>query len=227
MLPGPGNAKETRPLEGRLEQALLIFTRNPEPGKCKTRLAATIGDRAALDIYIHLLRHTAAACAVLDTADKYVYFSEHPGDGSIWNPETFRQEVQAGPDLGARMQHAFETAFARGYRRVVLIGSDLPDLTTADLQNAFSALNTHETVIGPAADGGYYLIGLTRMIPGLFEDKPWGSSRVLEATLSDLSGIAVSLLSEKNDVDRYEDIAGRPEFQRYLKSHPNDPETAG
>lgn len=226
-MPGPGNLKALPPLEGRLHQALLIFTRNPEPGKCKTRLAATIGDRAALDIYIHLLRHTARECAGLATADKYVYYSEYPGADGIWDPGAFHPEVQAGPDLGARMQQAFETAFARGYKRVVLIGSDLPDLTTADLQQAFGALKTHEAVLGPAADGGYYLIGLTRMIPGLFENKPWGGSRVLEATLSDLSGIAVSLLSEKNDVDRYEDIEGRPEFQRYLKPHPDDPETTG
>ena len=207
------------------KQALLIFTRNPELGKCKTRLAATIGDRAALDVYIHLLRHTAKVCSQIDAVDKYVYYSEHLGDGALWNPSIFTPEVQQGPDLGKRMKQAFVTAFGRGYEKVVLIGSDLPDLQTEDLRKAFSALDAHEAVIGPASDGGYYLIGLRRLIPNLFENKPWGGDQVLQATLSDLSGIQVSLLSEKNDVDRYEDIADRPEFQTYVRGKPDDPET--
>ena len=224
MRAGP---KRSEPLNQESRQALLIFTRNPELGKCKTRLAATVGDHAALEIYLHLLRHTATVCFRLEEADKYVYFSEFAGESELWDPAHFTPEIQEGSDLGARMRHAFETAFARGYRRVVVIGSDLPDLQTADLQQAFVDLQTHEVVLGPASDGGYYLLGLTELVPGLFENKSWGGKRVLEETLSDLEGFRISLLTEKNDVDRYEDIAERPEFQPYLRSDKDDPETTG
>lgn len=214
-------------MQRQSRQALLIFTRNPELGKCKTRLAATIGDRAALDIYKHLLRHTATESLGVSGADKFVYYSDRIGDDAIWPRTEFQKELQQGPSLGDRMEQAFATAFSRGYKRVVLIGSDLPDLRTADLEQAFKALEEKEVALGPASDGGYYLIGLTGPIPGLFEDKPWGTAQVLEHTLSDLSGFQVSLLEEKNDVDRYEDIQGRPELLRYINPSPDDPETTG
>ncbi|MBC2837819.1 TIGR04282 family arsenosugar biosynthesis glycosyltransferase [Robiginitalea sp. SC105] len=199
------------------EQALLIFTRNPEPGKCKTRLAATIGDRAALAIYTFLLRHTAALAAVVPDTDKFVYFSDYLGDGSLWDPAVFRPRLQEGPDLGVRMERAFDAAFREGYQRVVLIGSDLYDLSSADLAIAFKSLKKHPAVIGPATDGGYYLIGLTAPVPGLFRDKAWGTDTVCSDTLADLEGMEPALLPPRNDVDYYEDIAGIPAFEPFLK----------
>lgn len=200
-------------------RALLIFTRNPVPGKCKTRLAAVIGAQAALDIYLILLRHTASICAELKDVDKLVYFSEHPGDRSVWNPEIFDYRLQEGADLGLRMQHAFEDAFKAGYSEVIIIGSDLLDLSTSDLEEAFQQLIKAEVVLGPAQDGGYYLLGQKRPIPGIFQNKAWGSSTVLKDTLEDLKEVKTSLLHVRNDIDRYEDIEGIPVFKSYLKKN--------
>ena len=208
------------------DQALLIFTRNPEFGKCKTRLAARIGDQRALDIYRFLLRHTASVAAPLSHCDKLVFFSERPGDGSVWDPAVFGFQVQHGEDLGARMQNAFSSAFQAGYSRVVLIGSDLYDLETPDLEGAFDRLKSCDAVIGPATDGGYYLLGLTRLLPEVFQDKAWGTASVFEATLKDLAGIPTCFLPPRNDVDYYEDIAGNPVFEPFLNDlSPYDPET--
>jgi rSAM/selenodomain-associated transferase 1 len=198
------------------QRALLIFTRNPEAGKCKTRLAATIGEQAALDIYCFLLRHTAEVAHNLEGVDKFVFFSDHAGDGSFWDPSRFRHRLQKGDDLGERMLQAFREAFSMGYSQVVLIGSDLYDISTEDLDASFRALDRHEVVLGPASDGGYYLIGMKRPLPALFKGKQWGRESVLEDTLADLEGINTSLLSMRNDVDRYEDIEGNPVFEPFL-----------
>ncbi len=200
----------------RSNRALLIFTRNPEPGKCKTRLAATIGERAALEIYDFLLRHTANLSKSLEGMDKYVYFSEYLGDGSTWDPACFEYRLQEGTDLGERMEKALRETFAAGYTRVVLIGSDLYDLATEDLVEAFRQLDRHEVVLGPAGDGGYYLLGLRQLLPDLFQNKHWGTQTVLKDTLADLRGTDTRLLPVRNDVDRYEDIKGNPVFEPFL-----------
>jgi rSAM/selenodomain-associated transferase 1 len=199
-------------------RALLIFTRNPVPGQCKTRLAASVGQQAALDIYLFLLRHTATLCAALEGVDKKVYFSEPPEGPALWDPATFEHHIQEGADLGMRMQAAFVQAFNAGYSEVVLIGSDLYDLGTDDLRTAFTRFSRSDVVLGPAKDGGYYLIGLKKMIPGIFAGKAWGSDTVLRDTLSDLSGVATSLLPVRNDIDTFADIQGNPVFEPFLNA---------
>ncbi len=219
---GQRHPVKTAPLPRTPKQALLILTRNPELGKCKTRLAATIGDSAALAIYTFLLKHTAAVSRTLKNTDKHVFYSERLGDGQIWDPALFAGHVQQGPDLGARIEHAFKVAFAAGYRKVVLIGSDLYELYADDLAAAFASLDTHQAVVGPATDGGYYLLGLTRPIPDLFRGKAWGTDTVLAATLNDLEGVPTFLLPPRNDIDRYEDIAGNPVFAPFFNPHSHD-----
>ena len=204
------------------QRALLIFTRNPEPGKCKTRLAASIGDRAALDIYRFLLRHTSAIARKLEGVDRLVYFSEHLGGGTYWDPASFQYRLQSGEDLGERMLQAFREAFSKGYSEVVIIGSDLYDLSTEDLSTAFRELAQNEVVLGPASDGGYYLIGLKRLIPSLFRGKQWGTETVLKDSLADLKDFSTFLLPVRNDVDRYEDIEGNPVFEPFLNQKEND-----
>lgn len=194
----------------------MIFTRNPEPGKCKTRLAAAIGDQSALDIYRFLLTHTARIATEVEETDKFVYFSEHVGDGSFWDPSVFHFRLQSGDELGSRMRHAFQEAFTLGYKSVVIIGSDLYDLTPEDLREAFEKLDQHTVVLGPAMDGGYYLLGLKVLIPELFENKAWGTDTVFEDTLKDLEGRETFVLPVRNDVDRYEDIAGNPIFESII-----------
>lgn len=195
---------------------LLIFTRNPELGKCKTRLAAKVGDEVALDIYNFLLGHTVSITQNLKV-DKQVWYSEAIWEDDVWNNDTYKKERQVGKDLGERMNHAFEEGFKSGYKRIIIIGSDMHDLTQNDLEQAFAMLNQHDFVIGPAEDGGYYLLGMTKLRPLVFKDKNWGKETVLKATLTNLNQENYALLPTKNDVDHYEDIQHIDAFQPFLK----------
>ena len=197
------------------DKALLIFTRNPELGKCKTRLAATVGDEAALHIYKFLLRHTAEITEKIKV-DKFVYYSEGLHKEDIWDDNRYTKRVQRGEDLGARMENAFAEAFTSGYRSVVIIGSDLYDFTQPEIEHAFKQLQDHEVVIGPAKDGGYYLLGMKTLKPHLFAHKKWGTTTVLQETLNDLKQESVAQLPPRNDVDYYEDIKDVEVFKKYL-----------
>ncbi|MGB0949533.1 MAG: TIGR04282 family arsenosugar biosynthesis glycosyltransferase [Marinirhabdus sp.] len=203
LLPGP-------------KSALIIFTRNPELGKCKTRLAATVGDGAALKIYGFLLRHTVAITSPL-AVDKFVYYSVKVRQGDLWDPTVFTKKAQQGADLGTRMQNAFAEVFAMGYQRAVIIGSDMFDMAAADLEEAFAKLQHNDFVVGPAQDGGYYLLGMKQLKTEIFKNKTWGGPTVLKATLSDLKNEKTALLPERNDVDYYEDIEHIGAFQPFIK----------
>jgi len=194
---------------------LLILTRNPELGKCKTRLAATIGDQAALDVYKILLDHTAHITQELP-CDKHVYYSERIIPEDIWDNEIYVKKLQQGADLGQRMQDAFQSGFNEGYIKVVVIGSDMYDLDHQDIMNAFAKLDDNDAVLGPAEDGGYYLLGMKQLFPSVFQSKNWGTDTVFEDTMKDLQDMKVGLLDERNDVDRYEDILGIPVFEPFL-----------
>ena len=194
---------------------LIIFTRNPILGKVKTRLAKTVGDKTALDIYTFLLKKTKEI--TLDSpCDKVVYYSEKLIKNDIWNCNSFRKEVQSGEDLGAKMKNSFYDAFENNYRKVVLIGSDIYDLESYHINEAFKKLETNDVVMGPALDGGYYLIGLKKMHPKIFDNKKWGSSTVRKDTLKNLEKVDVHLLPVLNDVDVIEDIEHHPAFTKFL-----------
>ena len=194
---------------------LIIFTRNPVLGKVKTRLAKTVGDKTALDIYTFLLKKTKEI--TLDSpCDKVVYYSEKIIKNDIWNCNSFRKEVQFGKDLGAKMKNSFYDAFENNYRKVVLIGSDIYDLESYHINEAFKKLETNDVVMGPALDGGYYLIGLKKMHPKIFDNKKWGSSTVRKDTLKNLEKVDVHLLPILNDVDVIEDIEHHPAFTKFL-----------
>lgn len=196
---------------------LLIFTRNPEPGKCKTRLAAVIGDVAALEVYKILLQHTRNISKPLEVV-KTVYYSEVITENDLWENEHYSKKLQDGASLGERMANAFQTGFENGYQNIIVIGSDLYDLSTADLQKGFEALDKHNYVIGPATDGGYYLLGMKFFNKSLFEGKKWGTSTVLEDSLKDIVDGDYVLLEPKNDIDVYEDIKGIKVFEKFLKA---------
>lgn len=195
---------------------VLIFTRNPELGKAKTRLAKKVGDETALEIYKFLLDKTKEVTTNL-TCDKAVYYSVKIRDNDIWNKENYQKHKQKGEDLGIRMQNAFQNSFNENYEKVIIIGSDLYDLTPEIIENAFTKLNTNDVVIGPAEDGGYYLLGMKKLHPAIFENKEWGTSSVRRDTLNDLQKVTVHLLEELNDVDVFEDIENHPAFQQFLK----------
>ncbi|EZH71625.1 glycosyltransferase [Aquimarina atlantica] len=194
---------------------LLIFTRNPELGKCKTRLAATIGDQAALDIYKFLLQHTVDITKNLNV-HKEVHYSVKIRDNDSWNPEVYTKKQQVGDDLGQRMEYAFAAGFANGYQNIIIIGSDMYDLTQKDIENAFLALASHEYVIGPAEDGGYYLFGMKSLNSQVFKNKTWGTETVLKDTLKNIQNKNLKLLEERNDIDYYEDIKDIAVFQKFL-----------
>ena len=202
------------------KKALIVFTRNPELGRCKTRLAATIGDQSALDVYRFLLDHTVKITSPL-SADVYVYYSEKIREIDIWNTSIFRKKQQQGLDLGAKMQHAFTEVFGMGYQKAIIIGSDMYDISTQDLEDAFLTLEKNNFVVGPAQDGGYYLLGMKQLKTSLFKNKKWGTSTVLSDTLQNLTLERVSILPEKNDVDYFEDIKDIKVFEKFF-SHLKD-----
>jgi hypothetical protein len=187
----------------------LVFVRAPEPGRVKTRLAATLGAEGALRVYRRLAEQTVREARALGgelrihftPADREAQVRAWLGEGALYLP-------QADGDLGARMEAAFAAAFDAGARRVVIIGSDLPDLSAALLRRAFDALDEHPAVLGPAHDGGYYLLGLGAPLPAVFRDMPWSTDAVLPLTLARLraAGIEPALLPPLRDVDEVHDL---------------------
>ena len=190
---------------------IIVFVRSPELGKVKTRLARSIGDQSALNIYKILLKHTAAVLRDL-SFDKVVYFSEKIDNNDFWGNSLFEKKLQKGADLGERMHHAFDTAFNKGYKKVLIIGSDLFDLTSSLITSAFEALETYDISIGPSLDGGYYLLGMKKLQPEVFKNKKWGTDSVLENTLQDLKKQKIKLLKALNDIDTLEDLQQQTEL---------------
>jgi len=195
---------------------LLIFTRNPELGKSKTRLAKTIGDQTALEIYKFLLKRTQEI-AVKVNADKAVYYSVKVRNNDIWDSSIYQKCQQFGEDLGVRMKNAFKNGFDAGYKKVIIVGSDLYDLSSKIIDNAFQKLESNDFVIGPAEDGGYYLLGMNFLQEDIFENKDWGTETVRKDTLVNLKDKKVFLLQMLNDADVFEDIEHHPAFQHFLK----------
>ena len=193
---------------------LVVLARWPAPGRCKLRLASSLGAAAAARVQARLTGHTLAVArqlarqlgielvlAIDGLAPRAARrLGDQLGVGRI--------VLQRGGGLGVRMQRQFQRAATEGARRVVLIGSDLPQLERADLASAFAALDHQEAVLGPACDGGYWLIGLRRPEPALMEGIAWGSEQVLEQTLAALArrGLEPALLPWRRDLDRGEDL---------------------
>ncbi len=189
---------------------LLVFARHPALGLVKTRLAHTLGPAEALRIYRELLARTHAAAQGL-VAHKTLWLAgEAPSTGSEFAGWAgFAQRPQVTGDLGARLHHAFATAFAAGATAAVVVGTDCPELSEALLRAAFRQLATHEVVVGPAADGGYYLLGTQALVPAFFSNKPWSTDAVLAHTLADAErlGLRVAHLPTLSDVDTAQDWA--------------------
>lgn len=183
---------------------VIVFVKNIKLGTVKTRLAKTIGDYGAFEVYTELVKITEKATAALDI-DKRIYFSNAIVD-SQWHNDF--KAVQYGEDLGQRMYNAFKDGFEAGYKKIVLIGSDLPDINKHHIQKGIEALDQNTAVFGPAEDGGYYLIGLSQLIPEIFNNKPWSQSHLLKETLQELQSLntSVGTLEPLNDIDTFEDL---------------------
>lgn len=184
---------------------IIVFTRNPELGKVKTRLAKTIGDASALHIYSFLLEHTEKTIRNINS-DKAVYYSEKIRDQDIWDHSIYQKHQQKGADLGERMLHAFQNGFLKGYEKVLIVGSDLFDLKEKHIDEAFQKLEIRDVVIGPAEDGGYYLLGMKTVHTEVFKNKVWGTSSVFKDTMKDLQKFKIHQLEKLNDIDTFEDM---------------------
>jgi len=197
------------------KELVIVFVKNIKLGKVKTRLAATIGNQGAFDVYTQLVEVTEKATTNLN-ADKRIYFSETIVENQ-WRNDY--KAVQKGESLGDRMSHAFQQGFKDGYERIVLIGSDLPDITSSQINAGLEALNTNDVVFGPAEDGGYYLVGFSKFHDFVFQNKPWSQDNLLEETLSELKEkrVTFSTLETLNDIDTFEDLIASKFYQSNLE----------
>ncbi|MBU0697455.1 MAG: TIGR04282 family arsenosugar biosynthesis glycosyltransferase [Bacteroidetes bacterium] len=189
------------------KEAIIIFLKYPELGRSKTRLAATIGNEKALKVYKELLSHTNLISKELNS-DKYLFYDKVTANKMPWGDDIYHTAYQLESNLGGRMQNAFEKLFEKGYERIVIIGSDCYDLTQEIIEEAFEKLKNKEVIIGPAKDGGYYLLGLTKLIPQLFTDVAWSTDEVFSATIKALDSldIAYDTTAVLSDIDVYEDL---------------------
>jgi rSAM/selenodomain-associated transferase 1 len=183
---------------------LIVFVKNIILGKVKTRLAKSIGDVGAFNIYYKLFSITEKASQKVEV-DRHIYFSDVIIP-SKW--EADKKFVQEGEDLGIRMQNAFQNGFDEGYENIVLIGSDLPNISKEIIDTGFDALQNNDLVFGPAEDGGYYLIGMSKMNYSVFENKPWSQSELLDVTLTQLKEQqqSIGFIETLNDIDTFEDL---------------------
>lgn len=188
----------------KTNKALIVFARKPELGKVKTRLAVAIGNEKALDIYIRLLKHTKQVISNI-TCDKYVFLTETQDD-DFW--KDFLIQKQSSGDLGERMENAFLSLFEKGYEQVMIIGSDCPALNESHIQLAFEALQKTDIVIGPAEDGGYYLLAMNRLQAFLFKNKAWSTNFLREQTIDEIiqQKLNYFLLPTLSDVDELTDL---------------------
>jgi len=190
-----------------MKKGLIIFVRHPELGKVKTRLAASIGDEATLIIYQKLLQHTFNISNSID-ADKHVFYSEKVIEDDLWEGERFFKGLQQDTDLGNRMKHAFEKVFEKGYEKVGIIGSDSYELSAQIITDAFERLDQTDIVIGPAKDGGYYLLALKDYVKDIFQNIEWSTGKVLRQTIEVIKqkGYSYALLPLLTDVDTIDDL---------------------
>jgi uncharacterized protein len=187
--------------------ALVIFVRNPISGQVKTRLAKDIGDERALEIYQQLLQHTLEITRSLSFR-KFIYYADEVSDYDLWSVPGYTKRKQNGNDLGERMLNSFKELFDQGFTQIIIIGSDCLQLKMETLEEALALLESNNAVIGPARDGGYYLLGLTKFYPELFINKPWSTDKVFAKTIEDFIdlGISYALLEELSDIDTVADL---------------------
>ena len=199
-----------------LGSALVIFAKAPIPGQVKTRLcppltpdeAATLHGSFVLDT---LERTKTAVMKLKLPIDRYLACapsSTHVFFKIMEERQSVKVIDQVGDDLGARMSQTFTTLFAKGYRQIVLMGTDVPTLPLDHVKQALTALEHHDLVLGPASDGGYYLIGLKRMVPELFTDIPWSTDQVLRCTQEKATtiGLRSTTIEQWRDVDTIADL---------------------
>jgi uncharacterized protein len=191
--------------------ALVILTKAPQPGQSKTRLVPPLSYAEAADLAGALLLDQLENLATFDAARLFIAFTPESAAGFFegFIAQGFTCFAQCGQSLGERMSHVFEHLFASGFENVILVGSDLPTLPIRFFHQGYACLEkSADVVLGPSADGGYYLIGMKRMITAVFDDIAWSSADVLSQTMNKLDdrGVKYELLSEWYDIDTVKDL---------------------
>ncbi|MEX2657009.1 MAG: TIGR04282 family arsenosugar biosynthesis glycosyltransferase [Balneolales bacterium] len=192
--------------------------KNPLPGRVKTRLAKDIGEQKALEVYLKLVDHTRrVACSL--PVHIHVFYSDFIDKDDGWSDSKLFRHLQNGRNLGDRMYHAFENIFNRGYQKAVIIGSDCLELQPKHVNKAFNILNFYKAVIGPARDGGYYLLGMRSLLPAVFKNKTWSTGSVFDDTIRNFQeeNITWQELPLLRDVDTVKDW---DELQRTVEHKP-------
>jgi len=199
------------------KDAIIIFIKNPQLGKVKTRLAATVGNERALEIYHLLMQHTKAITKPLVNVNKYLFYSDFVDENDIWENTEYHKSIQfTGQDLGLKMADAFLETYRQKHAKALIIGSDCLELNQEIITDAYRQLSNHEVVIGPAYDGGYYSIGFNFELIGevsqdvlkqLFWNKEWSHERVGQEAIEACKSMDLSyfLLPTLTDVDEEKD----------------------
>jgi len=191
--------------------ALIVFAKAPIPGEVKTRLCPPLDPDEAASLHGTLVLDAVERAKGLPGASLYVAGAPdltHPFFKVLEGRYGAKLLPQRGPDLGARMRWAMQDAFEQGAQEVLLTGTDLPTLPRADLVQALTLVKRHDVVLGPTADGGYYLIGLRKMVPALFEGIAWSTPSVFAETKNKIeqAGLSLGLLPECRDLDTLDDL---------------------
>jgi len=193
------------------DRCLLFFMKNPERGRVKSRLATAVGTRTARMLYRNFILDMLSSLQEKGFPLMICFHPEHAlHDVQKTIGQAFRFQPQKGNDLGQRMEHCFRSAFSQDFHRVVVIGSDIPDLPAQIVDDSFSALTSYDSVIGPSFDGGYYLIGFqrSRFLPDVFTGIHWGTHEVAKETIDTLNryDTTTHMLPKWNDIDTPEDL---------------------
>ena len=209
------------------QTCLIVFARTPVRGSVKTRMRPFLSEEDCLRLHSLLLRLWMGRLRDWDLRQvhKSIFLTPLGCDGpdlklKLDAPKDVAVETQQGKDLGERLSHALNQKWNEGFRKLVFIGTDNPVLGIEDLQAAFQALDECEVVLGPATDGGYYLIGFSALLPALFSGISWGTSEVFRETVQQLEANSIrwQRLRESFDLDTYEDLE---KFHHLLKESPS------
>lgn len=198
----------------------MVFARAPVPGQAKTRLIPALGEEGAARLHAWLVDRTLATVALVDGVSVELWCSPSADDAVLRSCAArygMPLHTQRGDDLGARMCHAFDAAL-RAAPWAILVGTDIPELRARDMQRAVAAMESGvDAVVGPAFDGGYYLLGLRQTSSSLFDGIPWGTERVLAMTQARLwaLGWAWTTITRRRDLDQPQDLADFPDLRGY------------
>ncbi len=189
------------------KNALIIIAKYPEKGRVKTRLKGHMSDEEIVRLYTTLLERTIKELRSISGIDTFIAFAPQ-SSRDYFSEFKLRLIPLHKEGLGKRMLEAFEEVFLSGYKKAALVGADIPDLSVNLVFEAFNVLSDKDLVFGPAKDGGYYLIGMSRLIREVFENVPWSSDQTLNRSLveANKNGYSSGFTETLNDIDTIEDV---------------------